>query len=350
MAAVAVVLVGIAGAGAGWLNGDAAVYAASARDGAIFERPVHAGYVAVAGGLASLVGAALPAWLDRLTAVCAGLAVASARDPREAWITAALVLPWCAFGEVDLPWIALVCWALRGSERWAAGAVGLAVAMSPTALLAVPWVLVGRRGGGAVVGAGLAVAALTVASGGGWWWGPRGVLTTTLLPGRTLGAWLVALPWCVLPLVRGSPRGLFACVPLLLSPPDVPAWIVAGRALPLRAHWAAPWLIGTQLLVGALQLEARHRQVRAEDAVVRMVAEALEPGDGLIAPWSWGARIGVAATGDPYGPVWRSADRAVRDQAERWCRFRPERVIVVEGGTARREPGAPWHDGFGCPR
>ena len=57
-----------------------------------------------------------------------------------------------------------------------------------------------------------------------------------------------------------------------------------------------------------------------------------------------GARVGVAATGDPYGIRWRPADGALRDQAAGWCGRPIARIAVLPPGE-RLGAGAPDENG-----
>lgn len=333
LAAAGVTAVGLAVGGAGFLNGDAAAYAAQGLAGDLASRPVHAAYVAVAVALGGL-GDALPRALDALTAVAAGGAVLAAthaaRAPAlAAAVAAACVLPWCAFAEVDLPWMALVLAAVVAPPAAAAAAAGLAVAVSPTALLAMPWVAVERGGARVLAGPWIAVAVLTLASGGAWWTGDRGVLTGALLPGRSLEVHLLSGLWALALLPRR--RAALALLPLVLAPPDVPTWLLWGlasaRHLP-RVRWARGLALGTVLL-GLWGLGERRAHVAREDRVLRAVAEALRPGDAVEAPWSWGARLGVIASGDPYGVHWVAVPQPVRDQV--LCPA--ERVLALPPGA-----------------
>lgn len=334
----------VASAGSGPLNGDAAAYAASLVHGAWLERWTHAGWLALVGvgwPIGRAIGASPGSWLDGASiaasaaAVWAGGALA-ARDGADrrtaAAATAAVIAPWAAFGEVDPAWIALVVGAAAG-PTWLAAA---AVAVSPTALLAVPWACAARRSWAPLGWALAAVAALTALSAGGWWTGERGVLTgPTPLVGRTLGAWAWHLPWLLAPAVAaaGGDRRLLWLVPLALAPPDVPAWLVIGVALGavgarVRRGWV-PVLVAAQLALGMAELGWRAARVRRETQVVERVAAALGPDDGLVAPWSWGARVAVARTGDVYGMRWRTPTGFVRDQASAWCDDVPVRAIVL---------------------
>lgn len=358
--AAGVLAVGLGFGGAGFLNGDAAAYVAQAQQGALLERPTHLGYVLLASLLGRFAGEALPTWLDAVSALSAATLVGclGTRGIGRALVAAAVVLPMAPFAEVDLLWIALLALSLEARPAAAALCAGLAVSVSPVALLALPWVGVARGEWRAVVGgATVAVLALTGISGFDWWVGHRGVLTSAvLMPGRALESWAIGLPWLALPLVAPTRElgvRLLATLPLLLAPPDVPTWIVPGLVLAqgLREGVGRPWavvLLGLQVGLSGARLGSAVGEVRSEHAVLVALADELGPEDGLIARWSVGARVSFLATGDPYGLLWRSADRPVRDQAARWCRAQPDRVAVFEDGAARWEDGGPWHERFGC--
>jgi hypothetical protein len=181
------------------------------------------------------------------------------------------------------------------------------------------------------------VLALTLASGGAWWTGERGVLRSTeaLLVGRTLGAWAESLPWLLVPgwIAAGGDRRVAWLAPLVLLPPDVPGWVLGGVAVALGAarapgRWMAPAAL-LQLALGAGGLAVRARTVRAENAAVAEVVAALGPDDGVVAPWTWGARVAVAAAGHPYGVRWRPPRGFLRDQRAAWCGEPLARVAVL---------------------
>jgi hypothetical protein len=342
--------------GSGPIDGDAAAYAV----GRWNERWTHAAYVLllriVDGDLLSWIAC----WLAAVGAARMGGRLAAAG-------TAAVLLPWAPFAEVEPLWIAAMVWAASGP--WWLAAVG--VAFSPTALLATPWV--GRRG---VLAGMAAVAVLTVISGGDWWYGPRGVAEAVLLPGRTLAEWGRWLPWALLPL---ADRRCVLLAPLLLAPPDVPAWTLMGIAWSMAqpgrrdaglyetsvaaavpaacaepggspGPWVPasrrhePWVVAlvlAQIVIGSWQLWRRCERVQAEDAVVDAVVARLGPEVGLIAPWTWGARIAVRASGDPYGIRWHPPGRWLRDQRTAWCADPPSVVLVVGGGACDSPCGEP---------
>jgi hypothetical protein len=361
----AVLALGIAGSGAGFRNGDAACYAAQAWAGDLSERTIHLGYLAVAALLAKLAGPALPTALDLLSAVAAASAVlAVARIASRsggsavvaALVAAAVVLPEASYAEVDVVWLALVAWAAAVEDpRASAVFVGLAVTVSPTALLAVPFVLAVRREWMPGLGALVAVIALTLVSRGDWWAGDRGVLGASLDPGRTVGMWAwQAAQWAgpVAMLVSARPRDRWivaAAVPLVLVPSDVPGWMVPGLALAIAAANAElPERVrGAFALAGAATLAwsvvtwwDQGVRIRAENAAIAAVAANLQPRDGVIAPWSWGTRLSVVVTGAPYAAWWRVPGPAVRDQ-ERWCEGEYSRVVLLPGTLAVEG----WHEG-----
>lgn len=351
--AALVLAVGLAGAGRGFLNGDAACYAAQALAGDLGQRTVHGGWTGLAWLLGLAAGEHLPVVLDAVVALCAGAAVllAGRRGLLPALAVAGLVLPWASSAEVDLPWVTAILGSVVVEDRRLRGVlVAVAVSLSPSALLALPWVIwEGRRSwrqelpwiaGGAL----LAVLALSLAGGGEWWVGDRGVLhSPSPRPWRALQAWAVP----ILPLVllaglrwkRALPV-LALTLPLLLAPPDIPAWLVPGAALGLalgeveEPTWrrAVGAVLAATLALGGLGWWRTLERVQAEDAVIREILEELGPEDGLVAPWTWGARASTLATGDPYELPWIAWPTPVRDQAQRWCEARPARVLVLPPG------------------
>lgn len=388
----AVAAVGCAGAGAGFANGDAAVYAAQGWAGDLGQRVVHVGWIAAAVALAPLAGEALPAWMDGVTALFAALSVAATarlagvldRSPLVAAVaTAAVVLPLASSAEVDVPWFALCALAATAPRAGGALLVAGAVLVSPTALLALPWLAVtrwrvARRRGeleplldvaALVLAAVAAVACLTVGSAGAWWTGERGVLTSTHT--MVKAAWFLhAVPLGLVPLallaVANDRRGcaadgvaLLAGLPLVLAPPDVPSWLVPAGAcavLAAGARGAPRWgfrrvagvvtvavLAWDVLAAGATWAAGRERVTR-EVGVIGAVLADLGPDDALVAPWSWGTRASVMHTGDPYALPWRVPGRPVRDQAERFCGQAFRRVAVLPPGA--KVPGVEgWEAG-----
>jgi hypothetical protein len=332
------------GLGSGPLNGDAAAYAAQAASGTLDDRWTHAGYLLPAallaplaglGPRAALLGMDLASWLAAalLVALGARRVERAGGDGALAGLgIAAVLLPWAPFGEVDLPWMAACSLPAPG--------MALAVAISPVALLAVTDL---RRLAWALG----AVALLTALSAGDWWVGERGVLTSPgPLPGRALQGLLLHLPWAMVLLsAKASLPVLAGALPLLLAPPDVPVWALVGaRLAEVAARAPHPWLrwaVALQLVLGAGEGTARIWRVRQEDRVVAEVAASLGPTDGLVAPWSWGARVAVARTGDPYGIPWHPPGRWLRDQRRQWCEARPARILALppgEDGQVRQLP------------
>ncbi len=304
--ASAVVLVGLLAGGQGFLNGDAAAYAAQGWQGDAASRPIHLVWTVLAVVLAPLAGEALPRVLDGLVAVAAGGMVVGTRGER-ALVAAGVVLPWCAFAEVDLPWMCLVL--VASSLRSTLGAsvlTALAVGLSPTALLALPWLARWRCSPAPLLAGGAAVLALTLLSQGGWWTGPRGVLHSELLLGRSLGAWGLSAAWLA---VLGGDRRILWLAPLVLAPPDVPAWVlvgvVAASGLP-ASRWLPVLAVGA-VLAGGWGLVGRWGRVGEEQRQLEAIAAAHRPGEGYEGPWSWCARLGVVVDrrvdGVPFRPV-----------------------------------------------
>jgi hypothetical protein len=106
-------------------------------------------------------------------------------------------------------------------------------------------------------------------------------------------------------------------------------------------------------------LNQRGDTVGGERRVLERVIEELGEDGGLVAPWSWGARASVLATGDPYGLRWRPPEGFVRDQARGWCGAPPIRVASLPPGASWAVGGEPDQYGVywsfeapteGCPR
>jgi hypothetical protein len=313
--------------GSGPLNGDVAAYLTSP----VTDRWVHVPYAA----LARAVGAV---GLD-LTSVVASaviVALAARRSSLAGLGAAAVLLPFAPFAEVDLPWVALA-WAAVEVHPWF---LGLAVAVSPSALLAAPWVVARTGRWDAVLAAAAAVAVLTAASGGLWWTGERGVLHAgPLLVGRGLGLWLAHLPWFVLLAAPRSGAGLAWGLPLALAPTDTPLWLLPALAVVADAE-PSRWVrlaVAAHWLGALLALGDRAARVRGENEVVATLASRWQPGDGLIAPWTWGARVAVAVSGDVYGVPWHPPGRWLRDQEAVWCRDEPARVHHLPPQAAAQE-------------
>ncbi|MBN2801164.1 MAG: hypothetical protein JXX28_18640 [Deltaproteobacteria bacterium] len=338
--ALAVLGAGLLAGGAGFANGDAAVYCAQGLAGDLSERVVHVGWIGLAVALGWLTPAHLPRALDAVVALAAAvgvLAVGRRAGPKAALAWGALALPLAGAAEVDLPWVSLALWA--GLSRWGGALSALAVAVSPASLLALPWSARGRREvlGGALV----ATVLLSVASGGAWWWGDRGVLqgAGAWAPGRGLEAWGWGLGPGLL-LALWAPRRWLLTLPLLLLPPDVPGWLLAGAALAEgaealgRRRPAAAWvLLAAMVAHGALGLAHTTARVAREREVISAVVRDLDGHTGLIATWSWGVRASIEATGDPYALDWRTP-AGVRDQAARWCAGERSALVALPPGLA----------------
>jgi len=328
--------------GRGWQNGDAAAYCAQAWSGDLTDRWTHVGYVFGA-WLLSPLGPGLPLALDMVGVAAAVVAAAAAarlagNRPVAAVAAVAALLPIAPFLEVDPVWIALVVASAAGMP----GAMALAVAVSPTALLALPWVG-GTRGRGPWGEAVVAIAVLTVVSSGAWWMGERGVLVAPPpRPVRMLWACLAGVSWPLLIAAlarRRDARSLVLLAPLVLAPPDVPVWALAGVACGVvlgraPAHAAVPWLVAVALVLGGARAVHRAGVVAAEHAVVTQVVASWRVGDGMEAPFTWGARVSVAATGHPYGLPWHPPGGWLRDQRRQWCVSPPTRVVHLPPASA----------------
>jgi hypothetical protein len=335
-----------AAGGVGHANGDSLVYQVQIEEGDLAQRTIHVGYLCVGMGVRALFNGPLPLLMDHANAVIAAMAVAvvGVASPRAGWLAAlgasAVALSIGPFAEVDALWWLGICLAASLPSRAAAVAAGLAMTVSPVTLLALPWAARRdrHRARHLFAGALAGLVLLTVVSGGDWWVGERGVLTApSPRPLRTVLAWGWHLPWLLLPLAMRRAVGwraeLISLAPLLLAPPDVPSWLVIGTAIALRAAEAGkgPWLalvVPTMVWSGWLLAEERQRVID-EQRVVRQVAQAMGPDDGLIAPFSLAVRVAHLATGDPYGLNWRPEGRFLRDQQRRWCAGTPEQVWVL---------------------
>lgn len=342
-AALIVLLCGLFFGGAGYLNGDAAAYAAQGWAGDVWSRPVHVLWCALATCLAPLAGDALPRALDGVTSLCgAWLVVGSGSRGGRALLAAAFVLPWSAFAEVDLLWMALILGATRVTPRGLAGPLAaLAVATSPLALLATPWACRERGDLAPLVGAVLAVMLLSVGSGGDWWVGHRGVLLSEWMPGRTLQAWGASAVWApVLAAVWSGERKALWLLPLLLAPPDVPAWVLL--AVVASARIDRPDVRGPMLALGAVaclvglgSLTRRAAEVRLEDDLLHGIASGHRDGQGYAGPWSWGTRLSVVATGRVDGLPFRP-DRPLADG--RWPAPEVSAVGLLPPGRPPSDP------------
>ncbi|MCB9697846.1 MAG: hypothetical protein H6738_13780 [Alphaproteobacteria bacterium] len=347
--------------GAGPRNGDVAGYLWQVAAGRPWDRATHAGYVWLASPAVALLGQDRgPLALDLLSVAACALASAAAgwRAPIAGYAVAAVLLPLAAFGEVDPVWIACAAVAVTAPVGVSAALMATAVAVSPAALLALPWVCVarGRDAGWLLGAAALAVAALSLASGGAWWLGERGVLVSELSSlGRVPGTWLAHLPWILVLALAAAADGSWrrealALAPLLLLPADVPGWAVAGVAvarrldgIPLPRAWLA---VGGQAALSLGWVLVDSGRIADETSAIAAAATAVDPErDGVIAPFSAGARLSWVRTGDPYGLRWHPEGRWLRDQRSTWCaEGAPARVWRWDGQAL-----VPADDVAGCP-
>jgi hypothetical protein len=262
-----------------------------------------------------------------------------------------------------------------------------AVLLSPTALLALPWLFAFRafsveegRGRPAWVlealgpfcAALFAVGIQSLWDAPSWWISDRGVLNAMggVSP-RPFGVWARAL-WLPALLAVGGFRqrgsfGLAWTLPLLLAPADVPTWLLAGAPLALgaAAAWArsgAPLRAALLVLLsvqGILSLRAQEQEIRRVarvTAITEAMAARLLTGEALLAPWGWGVRVGVAATRDPYGVPWAPLEGPPPARALRWCGAEIRRVALLPPGVRpdpnpdldgegfRDEHGVSWFD------
>jgi hypothetical protein len=330
-------VVGALGAYAGPANGDFPSYLAQARALDLWDRATHAGFVALLVPLAWLPPAAFPFGAAAATVWAAH---GNTRDAVGRWLSLLVATPVAAFPEVDVVWVAALLSSVT-SPLWAAASV----TVSPAALLALPAVARSRAAWAAAFGA---VALLTLGSAGGWWWGERGVLHPgPWLPGRSVGSWVLALPWLLVPAARWDRslvRDLLCALPLVALPADVPGWVVPAlrlaRAVDLSSPGSRRW-VAAQVVVTAVLTLATVARVREENVVISRVAASLAPGDGVVAPFSWGARLSVVATGDPYGLRWHPPGGFLRDQRAAWCAAPPTRVWTLPPGSVSvRRPTA----------
>lgn len=381
--------------GSGTLNGDAAVYAAQALSGNFHERTVHLGYIGLASLLGSALGSRLPLGLDLLNLLSAVGAAAilariSSRRGHSPWMASAVflvvALPRAPFAEVDLPWVTLALLALlpRSPLLAALSLVG-AVFISPTALGAIPflvWFRVQEReeepsprvylreGLALVAGAVIALGAFTAWDASDYWLGDRGLLRGSgQAPWRTFETWVsrLLLPGVLVPAVlgwsRGGLGGLLLLTPyLLLTPSDVPAWLLAAAPLALSAAegWASAGMRMRRLiLVGLLgqgglslrQLQAEARRVQEVAAFTSSLAARMSPEDALVAPWGMGVRVAISASGEPYGLPWTGPEPEKKSGDRRWCGAEvrrlavlpPGRVIEGEGEGTIDSEGVYWY-------
>lgn len=324
-------VVGAAGALGAWAgphNGDFVAMLAQARAWDLADRVTHVGFVAMLIPVASLPWVVFP---FASAALVAWVAWRSSDHPTNRWLALLAAAPLAPFPEVDPAWVAAL--ATPGPS-----AVALAVAVSPAALLALAATPNRRHAWAALA----AVILLSVGSGGDWWWGERGVSSTPgWAPGKVAAAWAISFPWLLLPLVRFDRellRDLALSAPLLALPADVPGWVVpalrvAGAA---RLQGRSAWLVA-QVVVTTVGLAATLARVHAENGVIAAAVADLGPDDGLVAPFSWGARASFLATGHPYGLRWHPPGGFLRDQQATWCAAPPPRVLELPAAVVRHD-------------
>lgn len=326
--------------GSGPINGDAAVYAHQATNLDFSQRWTHLGWVLLlsVSHLGPIpAGVVADLWVVASAVGCVVVAARLAREREDgavvmaATVAGLVVLPVASWGEVDLVWVVLVALsAMVSSSIGSASAMAAAVSVSPTALLALPWLVFRRDTNTAPLwGAGLAVFAISAWSAGAWWTGDRGVLMAgSSEPFAALRRWA---PLLVLPWVASWPRGgqslrALLLLPLLLAPVDTASWAMMGVAAAAAATGVGGRNKYTR--IGALAifaLVALHGWSTRWDRVVRdrefvgEVAKSLGDATALIAPWTMGVRISIAVTGDPYDMLWRIPIGWVRFQRESWC-------------------------------
>jgi hypothetical protein len=162
--------------------------------------------------------------------------------------------------------------------------------------------------------------------------------------------------------------------PLLLAPPDTRAGLLLAASLAVSAAhgvgsmrrfhgWGRPVLAAMLVLLGVdVALSVREwrnhqEQVASEEVAIRGVLGEMGPVDGLLAPWTWGARASVIATRDPYALPWRVPGEPVRDQVK-WCNHVWERVFLLPpdvvlspdlAEVVREEGGVRWVPGSAEP-
>ena len=346
------------GVGAGFVNGDAVVYAHQAMTGDLASRITHIGYILPVHVLAWIAGANTPILMDLLSALAAGFAFICAAkismkvggDPKAvAGLTFVGVLPLACSAEVDIIWFTLLLYATVTTRRRAIVFSCWAVAVSPMAIAALPWAMVIRSavharrsrlsafdiGFGALLG----VSVLSVLSSGDWWFGQRGVLVATdvfeykeVVHRWTHGVGLTYVAICAVCLVnykRVLAPSLWISVVLsltmLASPPDTAGYIPLLVSLALLAGFSrhsmrflTAGLIIISMLLAVGEWSRRVARVEAEDALVRHVAQRLADEDGLVATWSWGVRVSWYREGSPYGAWWRVPGAALPQQLL-WC-------------------------------
>ena len=120
----------------------------------------------------------------------------------------------------------------------------------------------------------------------------------------------------------------------------------AVRSAPQGARWlgetsrrvllALLLLSALDFVRGAWAHADRVARVRAEEAAIAAVLADWRPGDALVAPWSWGVRASVRATGDPYALTWAVPGVPPRDPA--WCGRTFDRIHTLPPGPAQPLP------------
>lgn len=323
-----VLAVGVWGAGAGPRNGDAAVYLFQALAGDWSERRVHLPWLIAATGLVRGWGPVAldvaSAFLLAATTVWVGKSVPEAPG-RAAAAFAAAAFAAASFAEVEPAWVCAVV--VAAFTRFTVVGLALGILVSPTAVLAAPWVATRTGLRPVLFGVGLGVGLATAFSGADWWWGDRGVFTAPLPNiGSCFLRWLMALgPLCLL----GVDRGVAASALLLFGPSDADSWLICAVALAGRSGKAPVfrWVVLAGFVWGLVSWHALVRNVRAENAAIASLAASMEPEDGVIAPWSVGVRVSLQVTGEPYGLNWRPPSGFVRDQQARWCSQTPDRIV-----------------------
>ncbi|MBT3219329.1 MAG: sulfatase, partial [Proteobacteria bacterium] len=374
-------LIALFGVGTGFQNGDIAVYVHQALEGDFSQRVIHIGYVFVASVLGNLAGDRLPLVLDLVNVGC-GIAIvygvvqlAGREDVYRglAGLAAAIaLLPVISWAEVDLAWLALVLWAAAipidglGALFFAA-----AICVSPAALLSAPWLAWAKHRQSnvnstiVVLLAGAALAAMVLGLGWGWewFWGERGVLTGSApLPWITASRFALALPFLFVALAlptwirQRESYGIIWTLPVLLAPSDTAAWVLVAiplclavahaRLLPLSLRRPAQLVLLAQLLLSGHAWWTTRQRVVAEREAIEALAAKVGPRVGVQAPWSWGVRLSLAATGDPYGATWIDLKHPVREQRKQWCQTDLHRVAVLPPGSLLGVPGGKWRQGI----
>lgn len=384
--AVITVLIGCMGVGSGFVNGDAVVYAHQAMTGDWASRITHVGYIFPTWLLALGTGEYTPVLMDLFSAIAAGFAVVSAAkigakiggNPTiVAGLTFVGVLPLASSAEVDIVWFAMLLYATV-APRWAAVLfTGWAVAISPLAVLALPWAMVirgavyGRRARGSAfelaLGAVIGVIVLTLLSSGAWWFGDRGVLVATdafeyreVVHRWTHGVGLTYVAVCAICLVHYSRvvvpsiwLAVLLSFTMLAAPPDTAGYLPLLISLALLAGFSRPSmrLIGAGFVVVSMlfavgEWSRRVARVEAENTLAQHIAQRITDADGLIATWSWGVRVSWYRDGNPYGDWWRVPGSTLRQQHV-WCQRSFQRVANLPAGREYMGSGQKETDEFG---